>query len=74
MRVYLNSGYSDRRMGFCEEDGDDAGPRAGFENFIARFDTAEVREQEAVEGETMAFFLLNNGRDSGAPEGNAVMG
>ena len=72
--MHLYSGYSDGRMVLCQENGDDAGSSSGFKYPVTGLYTAEVREEEAVQREAMAFFLLGDTYDVRTAEGDAVMG
>ena len=55
-----------------EQQGNDAGARAGFEYPVPGLDAAKIGEQQAVEIESGAFFLLHDRHNAGAAKGNAV--
>ena len=72
--LHFNGGDSYVRVFFGEEQGNDSGPRSWFEYPITGFYAAEVRKENAIEGKSVSFLLLNDGYDPGASQGNAVTG
>jgi len=74
LRLDLHCGEVRAGVPFREEEGDDPGPGSGFEYALLRFDAAEVREEDAVEGEAVALCGLGDLHDTGSAEGNGVMG
>ncbi len=59
-------------MFYRKSDGDDAGAGARFENAFFRFDPAEIRKENAVESEAMAFCRLVYGQDARSAKSNRV--
>lgn len=72
--LYFNGRDSYVRVFFGEEQGNDSGSRSWFEYPITGFYAAEVRKENAIEGEPVSFLLLDDGYDTGSLQGNAVTG